>query len=149
LTKELVMALPDPLKLYREAINKFENGVNSLAARHIDSRELGMMINQFSKVSLGLQHLSTSSLERLYKRMDLPSRAEVAALAAALQRVEDKLDRLLPAPSSETIAPRPPRTRRPPPEPVAPPAAVEAKKPALKRATRRKPKAGGSDGSAA
>jgi hypothetical protein len=83
----------------------------------------------------------------MYKRMDLPSRSEVAALAAALQRVEDKLDQLLPAPTSEVIAPRPPRTRRPTPEPVATPA--EVKKTALKRATKRKPKTGGRDGSAA
>jgi hypothetical protein len=147
LIEEHAMPLPDPLKMYREAINKFENGVNSLAARHIDSKELGLMINQFSKVSLGLQHLSQSSLERMYKRMDLPSRSEVAALAAVLQRVEDKLDQLLPAPTSEVIAPRPPRTRRPTPEPVATPA--EVKKTALKRATKRKPKTGGRDGSAA
>lgn len=139
------MPLPDPLKMYREAINKFENGVNSLAARHIDSKELGLMINQFSKVSLGLQHLSQSSLERLYKRMDLPSRSEVAALTAALQRVEDKLDQLLPAPSSETIAPRPPRTRRPATETTAGPTAADAKKTAPKLAAKRKPKVGGHD----
>jgi len=143
LIEEHFMALPDPFKLYREAIDKFENGVNALAARHIDSKELGLMINQFSKVSRGLQHLSESSLERMYKRMDLPSRSEVAALAAALQRVEDKLDRLLPAPSSETIAPRPPRTRRPPAE--AAPVAAATRKPARKLPAKRKPKEGGND----
>lgn len=137
------MPLPDPLKLYREAITKFENGVNALASRHFDSKELGLVINQLSKVSLGLQHLSESSLERLYKRMDLPSRSEVASLAAALQRVEDKLDRLLPAPTSETIAPRPPRTRRPAAEAAA--NAADTKKPALKLAGKRKPRKGGSD----
>jgi hypothetical protein len=143
LIKEHVMPLPDPLKLYREAINKFENGVNALASRHFDSKELGLVINQLSKVSLGLQHLSESSLERLYKRMDLPSRSEVASLAAALQRVEDKLDRLLPAPTSETIVPRPPRTRRPAAEAAA--TAADTKKPALKLAGKRKPRKGGSD----
>ncbi|MCY1393350.1 hypothetical protein D3C76_386890 [compost metagenome] len=143
------MALPDPLKMYREAVNKFENGVNALAARHIDSKELGLMINQFAKVSLGLQHLSESSLERFYKRMDLPSRSEIAALAAALQRVEDKLDQLLPTPTSSTIAPRPPRTRRPAAKVPVDPTAPVARKAAPKLVTKPKPKEGGSDESAA
>ncbi|VVM96708.1 hypothetical protein PS862_04499 [Pseudomonas fluorescens] len=135
------MALPDPLKMYRQAITKFENGVNALAARNVDSKELGQVINQLSKVSLGLQHLSETSLEQLYKRMDLPRRSEIAALAAAVQRVEDKLDHLLPAPMNPAIAPRPPRTRRPALE-VAP-AAPDTRKAALRPAAKRSPKAGG------
>ncbi|MGY2187632.1 hypothetical protein [Pseudomonas sp. SDO5591_S426] len=138
--EDYVMALPDPFKLYREAITRFENGVNALAARNIDSKEVGLVIDQYSKVALGLQHLSQTSLERLHKRMGLPSRAEVNALAAALRRVEDKLDQLLPAPSNPAIAPQPPRTRRPLAE--VPPAP-------LKPASKRKRKAGGDDEPAA
>jgi len=107
------MALPDPFKLYREAVTRFENGVNAMAARNIDSKEFGLVIDQYSRVALGLQHLSQTSLERLHKRMGLPSRAEVDALAASLRRVEDKLDQLLPVPTTTPIAPQPPRTRRP------------------------------------
>ncbi|MDD1977586.1 MULTISPECIES: hypothetical protein [Pseudomonas] len=99
------MALPDPFRLYREAITRFENGVNALAARNIDSKEVGLVIDQYSKITLGLQHLSQTSLERLHKRMGLPSRAEVDALAASLRRVEDKLDQLLPAPTTTHATP--------------------------------------------
>ncbi|MCW2271916.1 hypothetical protein D3C77_37220 [compost metagenome] len=133
------MALPDPLKLYREAITRFENGINALAARHIDAKEVGLVIDHYSRVSHGLQHLSQTSLERLYKRMDLPSRGEVDALATALRRVEDKLDQLLPASRSAAIAPRPPRTRRP---------MVEASPAPVKPASKRKRKAGSDDDSA-
>lgn len=143
------MALPDPLKLYREAITRFENGINALAARHIDSKELGLVIDQFSKVSLGLQHLSEKSLERFYQSVDLPSRTEIAALAATLQRVEDKLDRLLPAATSKAVAPRPPRTRRPPVEVEPTPAASNARKTTPKVAAKRIRKKGGDDDSAA
>lgn len=128
------MALQDPFKLYREAITRFENGVNALAARNIDSKELGSVIDQYSRVTLGLQHLSQTSLERLHKRMGLPSRAEVDALAASLRRVEDKLDQLLPAPTGTAIAPQPPRTRRP---------LAQARPAPLKPAPKRKRKAGG------
>lgn len=130
------MALPDPLKLCREAITLFENGINALAARNIDSKELGLVIDQYSKFSLGLQHLSQASLECLHKRMDLPSRSEIAVLAASLQRVEDKLDQLLPAPASAVIVPRPPRTRRP---------LAEARPLPLKPASKRQAKKGSGD----
>jgi hypothetical protein len=133
LIEEYVMALPDPFKLYREAITRFENSVNALAARNIDSKEVGLVIDQYSRVTLGLQHLSQTSLERLHKRLGLPSRAEVDALAASLRRVEDKLDQLLPVPGSTPFAPRPPRTRRP--------LAVERQTP-LKRVSKRKSKEG-------
>ena len=133
------MALPDPLKLYRETITRFENGINTLAARHLDSKEVGLVIDQYARVSHGLQHLSQTSLDRLYKRMDLPSRAEVDALARALRRVEDKLDQLLPAVHSGALAPRPPRTRRP---------VVEAPPVPIKPAAKRKRKAGSDDDSA-
>lgn len=122
------MALPDPFKLYRDAITRFESGVNALAARHLDSREVGLVIDQYARVSLSLQHLSQTSLERLYKHLDVPSRGEVDALAASLRRVEDKLDQLLPAAASPQIAPRPPRTRRPPAEPLPAPRKVASKR---------------------
>ncbi|MVW88413.1 hypothetical protein EI969_21080 [Pseudomonas sp. PB101] len=122
------MALPDPFKLYREAITRFENGVNALAARHLDSREVGLVIDQYARVSLGLQHLSQTSLERLYKHLDVPSRGEVDALAASLRRVEDKLDQLLPAATCTQIAPRPPRTRRQRAEPLPAPRKAVSKR---------------------
>ncbi|MNQ60464.1 hypothetical protein D3C85_747450 [compost metagenome] len=133
------MALPDPFKLYREAITRFENGVNALAARHLDSKEVGLVIDQYARVSLGLQHLSQTSLERLYKHLDVPNRGEVDALAASLRRVEDKLNQLLPAAASTQIAPRPPRTRRPRAEPL--PASRKA-------ASKRERKEGNEDASA-
>jgi hypothetical protein len=139
LIEEYIMALPDPFKLYREAVTRFENGVNALAARNIDSKELGLVIDQYTRVSLGLQHLTQTSLERLYKRLDVPGRGEIDALAASLRRVEDKLDRLLAPPTSTAIAPRPPRTRGP---------LAEAGPALLKPASKRKKKEGIKDDSA-
>lgn len=122
------MALPDPFKLYRDAVTLLENGINGLAARHIDSKELGLVIDQYSRLTLGLQHLSQTPLAHLHKRMDLPSRAEVNALAASLRRVEDKLDQLLPAPACTAFISPPPRTRQ-----AQAPALTTTHKPATKR----------------
>ncbi|MBM7062528.1 hypothetical protein JQX08_17585 [Pseudomonas sp. UL073] len=103
--------IPDPLQLCRAALTKLENRVNAFAAEKMDSDEFARALNQYSKVSLGLQYLVEKSLTCVFERMDLPRRSEVQALASAVQRVEDKLDQLLPA--GEAVAARPPRTRRP------------------------------------
>jgi len=102
---------PDPLKLWRDAVTKLENDVNSLATGSLRSREVVRSLHQFSTLSQGMQQMLDKVIDGHLRRANLPSRREVAVLAESLQRIEDKLDRLLPA---DTAAPRPARTRRPP-----------------------------------
>lgn len=132
--------IPDPLKMCRDALTKIENGVNSLAARKMESGDFALAISGITKVTHGVQYISEKSLETIFKRLDMPSRQEVAALAAAVQRVEDKLDQLLPASEKAALIPRPARTRRPAPVEEAPAAAKPAAKPKAKKAAA-KPKA--------
>ena len=74
-------------------------------------------------------------IEGYLRRANLPSRKEVLEISESLRRIEDKLDRLVPAESAP--APRPPRTRRPanatPAEPPAPPPVVTKKTRAARR----------------
>ena len=118
--------LPDPFQLWREAVAKMEGNVNTLVAGSMESKELMGSLHQLSAVSLGMQQAFEKAIGAYLARVNLPSRKDVSELAAALQRVEDKLDLLLPAGAAGSAAPRPPRTRRPPPEEVAAPAAVAA-----------------------
>jgi len=127
--------IPDPFQLWREALTKLEGNANSLVTGSMDSQELVRTMHQLSTLSLNMQQAFEKAIGSYLARVNLPSRKDVGDLAAALQRVEDKLDRLLPA-GAALAAPRPPRTRRPPPEEVAP-AAVEAAKPAATKAARR------------
>ena len=117
--------IPDPFQLWREALTKLEGNANSLVTGSMDSQELVRSMHQLSTLSLNMQQAFEKAIGSYLARVNLPSRKDVSELAAALQRVEDKLDRLLPA-SAATAVPRPPRTRRPPPEEVAAPAAVAA-----------------------
>ncbi|MBO3278116.1 hypothetical protein [Pseudomonas schmalbachii] len=128
--------LPDPLKLCREALNKVETGVNEYATRRMESKEFAQVVSQVSKVTLGVKHVSEKSISGVYRRLDIPTRAEVDALADALRRVEDKLDLLLP--KQEAAVPRPARTRRPA---VAEAAVEEKAKAPAKRAAKPKAKA--------
>ena len=127
--------IPDPFQMWREALTKLEGNVNSLVTGGLDSQELMRSVHQLSNLSLGMQQAFEKAIGSYLARVNLPSRKDVSDLAAALQRVEDKLDRLLPA-SAGPAAPRPPRTRRPPPDEVAAPA-VETAPPAPAKPSRR------------
>ena len=134
----------DPLALWRESINRLEGGINKLATNQMESEQFAQALAQFSKVRLGMHHVSNKALAMIYAGLDVPSRSEVAALADTLQRIESKLDLLLPAQPSRV--PNPPRTRRAPhtPDTAKSPStrsAPPAPKPAARRARVAKGKA--------
>jgi hypothetical protein len=104
---------PDPFQLWRDAVTKLEGDVNSLATGSMKSQEVARSLHQFSTVSLGMQQMFERVIEAYLRKANLPSRKEVAELAESLRRIEDKLDRLVPAQALGVPAPRPARTRRP------------------------------------
>jgi len=107
--------IPDPFQLWRDAVAKLEDDVNSLVTGSMDSPEMMRSVHQLSALSLGAQQAFEKAVGAYFAKLNLPSRKDVAGLAAALQRVEDKLDRLLPPAAEATPPPpRPARTRRPP-----------------------------------
>lgn len=106
--------IPDPLQMWRKAIASLEASGNALANRAMGSDEFSSALHQMANLSLGMQQTFEKVLGTYLKRANLPSRAEVAELAQALQRIEGKLDRLLPAEARPDTATRPARTRVPP-----------------------------------
>lgn len=120
--------IPDPLQMWRDAVTKFENDVNAALTGSTKSQEVMNALQQFSGITLGMQQMFEKAVSAHLRRINLPSRKEVTELAESLQRIEDKLDRLLPTTAFESLAPRPARTRRPPgaAAAAAPPAAVPA-----------------------
>src|SRR5580765_1636587 len=130
---------PDPMQLWRDAVSKLESEVNSLATGSTNSQKVVRSLHQFSSATLGVQQMVEKAITAYLRSANLPSSKEVAELAESLQRIEDKLDRLLPADTTDEAS-RPARTRRPAvsvaaPVPVPEPAAVAkpAAKPAAKR----------------
>jgi hypothetical protein len=101
----------DPFAMWRDSLDRFEKSGNAFLTQNMESEQFSKALGVFLSASLGVWHLFGENLGKLYQHLDLPSRTEVTALAAAVQRIEDKLDTLLPkAPSTA----RPARTRRPP-----------------------------------
>ena len=105
--------LPDPLQTLRKAITKLETGGNALANRAMDSSEFSHALHQLTTLSLGMQQTFEKVLGTYLKKANLPSRAEIVELSQALQRIESKLDRLLPTEPTPAPRPRPARTRVP------------------------------------
>ena len=101
----------DPFAIWREQVDRLESGVNTFATSNMESEQFAKALALFLRASLGVHHVFEENLAKLYQRLNLPSRTEVAALAAAMQRIEDKLDMLLP-----TAPPvlQPARTRQAP-----------------------------------
>ena len=106
--------LVDPLQMWRDAVTKLETEVNSMATGSTKYDDVVRALHQFSSVSLGMEQLLEKVIGGYLRRANLPSRKEVLELAESLRRIEDKVDRLLPAEAGAAVlAPRPPRTRRP------------------------------------
>jgi hypothetical protein len=124
-TNEMASSLfPDPLQMWRDALTKFENDANAMATGSMKSPELMRSLQQATAVSAGMQQAFEKVVEGYLRRANMPSRKEVSELAESLQRIEEKLDRLLP----QEAMPRPARTRRP--QAAAAPAAEAAAAPA-------------------
>ncbi|WP_218510804.1 hypothetical protein [Variovorax sp. dw_308] len=121
--------IPDPLEMWRSALTRMEATVNEMFARQVSSSpQIAKVLDRSTKVTLGLQHVTDKAHAKALARLELPSRSEVQALAAAVQRVEDKLDQLMPATASRPA--RPPRTRRPAPVAAVATLALDGVKPA-------------------
>ena len=127
--------ITDPLALWRQALDQVETGVNDYATRKLADADFARLFASLSQWPLGLKHMTEQTQAELLKRLDLPSRSELAALAAAVQRVEDKLDQLLPPPAQHALHPAPKRTRQPPAPPQLPAAAPAKPVPSAKRAS--------------
>lgn len=129
---------PDPFQLWRDALTKFETNINAQAGDTVKSTELVRTMQQASTVAFGMNQAFEKAIEDYLRRRHLPSRGQLLELSDTLQRIEEKIDRLIPA--QRPLA-RPARTRRPPPRAdEADTAAEPAKAPARTRRA-----AGGAD----
>lgn len=131
---------PDPMQLWREAVSKLESEANALAAGSLESQEVVRTLHDLSRFGLSMEQTLEKVVGAYLSKVNLPSRRDVAALAQALQRIEEKLDRLQPPDGAPGVpATRPARTRRPPSSaPVPPPAAAPAAKSTRNSASRRR-----------
>ncbi|MFT3802153.1 MAG: hypothetical protein QM766_13130 [Burkholderiaceae bacterium] len=106
---------PDPLQFWRDALTRLEGEANNLASSTLKTPEAARSAQTLASMALSLQQFSDKAMSDHLRRLNIPSRKDVAELAESLVRIEGKLDQLLPLllPPSELDTPRPARTRRP------------------------------------
>ena len=102
----------DPFEMWRQVVTKLEGSINSMANNSMNSEQFTRALDQLSQVSTGQQTFE-KVLDGYFKTLRLPSQKDIAALADRLQRLEDKIDMLLPMGQREPVENRPLRTRQP------------------------------------
>src|SRR4051795_12195519 len=115
----------DPVALWRNMVGEMEKGFNSFANQAMASPEFSRVVNQVGGASAGAQKQLGDMMEKYLTGMNLPSRTQLANFGERLQVIESQLNEitaLLRQQHSNTgvapgagAAPKPPRTRRPPP----------------------------------
>ena len=116
----------DPVAMWQNMIGEMEKGFNAFANKAMESPEFSKVVNQVGGVSAGAQKQLGDMMEKYLVNMNLPSRAQMVGMAERLQSIEGQLNEIkallhqvhnssgAPA-GGYPAAPRPPRTKRPPP----------------------------------
>jgi SMC interacting uncharacterized protein involved in chromosome segregation len=116
----------DPVALWQNMIGEMEKGFNAFANQAMASPQFSKVVNQVGGTTAGAQRQFAELMEKYLLTMNLPSRAQMVGMADRLQSIEGQLNEIKAllhqmqgnaagAPGGSPQAPRPPRTRRPPP----------------------------------
>lgn len=106
--------IPDPLQWLRKTLDRVEGRANALAGRGLQCEPVLATLHRLNSASMLWRQALQTALDRHYKRLNLPTARDVAAIKATLQRIEDRLDSLASTHDAPTAqAPRPARTRKP------------------------------------
>jgi len=115
----------DPAAIWQTMIGEMEKGFNAFANQAMASPEFSKVVNQVGGVSAGAQKQLGDLMEKYLVSMNLPSRAQMVSMGERLQSIEGQLNEIKALlhqarnsgspEDGHPAAPRPPRTRRPPP----------------------------------
>jgi hypothetical protein len=84
----------DPLALWRDMLSKWETGFNDIANRNMAAPEFSRFMNQAMGMSVRMQHGLGELMGRYLTAMNMPTRADIAALGERLQGIEEQIARL-------------------------------------------------------
>ncbi|MEA2787047.1 MAG: hypothetical protein QOF71_3151 [Candidatus Eremiobacteraeota bacterium] len=118
------------MALWRDMLSQWETNANALANKTMASDEYSSSMHGAMGGMLKLQETMKQFMATYLANANLPSRAEVLAIAERIGGVEARLDRMnalleriadsrsanatSPAPAAAPARPRPPRTKSPP-----------------------------------
>lgn len=110
----------DPLALWRSVFSEWEKGYNAVATKAMASDEFSRTANRASQTAMQMQQTMAELVGRYLALMNLPGRADFAAIEERLKGIEDGIGRIAAAlergdgaSRGPDATPRPPRTKRP------------------------------------
>lgn len=116
----------DPVAMWQTMVGEMEKGFNAFANKAMASPEFSQAMNRAGGVAAGAQKQLGELMEKYLVAMNLPSREQVTGLGERLASIEAQIGEMkfmlgqlasgagVSQPSD--AVPRPPRTKRPPPE---------------------------------
>ena len=117
--------ITDPVALWQKMVGEMEKGFHAVATKAMETPEFTQAVTRAGGVAAGAQKQFGDLMEKYLLSMNLPSREQITGIAERLQSVECQLGEIKAMLSQMSAnsgvqqvgaAPRPPRTKRPPPE---------------------------------
>ncbi|MBN8508226.1 MAG: hypothetical protein J0L57_06385, partial [Burkholderiales bacterium] len=97
--------LPDPLDLLRRVVAQLENPANLQRGRGPQGEPVAKALQQLLSVALASGRVRAAAVDGVVRALNLPTGDDFAELLAVLRRIEDKLDRLVPADAGAATPP--------------------------------------------
>ena len=113
----------DPLAPWRDLVNQWEKGMNTLANTTMGSEQFSGGVNTAMNLSLRMQQKMGEVMATYLTTLNLPSKADITAVSERLASIEARLDHIASlaetvirgrATTTERVEVTPPRTKKPP-----------------------------------
>lgn len=107
----------DPMAMFRDAVTQWEKMANDFGGQFMGRPETAQAMHQATGLALKAQQGAHEAMAKLLSAANMPSKADIEALAARMAAIEASLARIetaiaVPA-TAASGAPKPKRTRTP------------------------------------
>jgi uncharacterized membrane protein len=85
---------PDFGDIWRDLLRQWEDAGNSLGIDAVKTAEFSQAMNHATNLSMAAQNLLTQTFSRYRAALNLPTRADVSALAEQLHAIEGRIEEI-------------------------------------------------------
>ena len=107
----------DPMAMMRDAVTQWEKMANDFGGQFMNRPETAQAMHNATGMALKAQQGAHEAMAKLLSAANMPSKADVEALASRMATIEASLARIESAlaagPAAASSAPKPKRTRQP------------------------------------
>jgi hypothetical protein len=109
----------DPFSFFREALNQWEKAANDMGSKMLGSDQTAALMHKGTTAGLQVQTAMKDGMNKALSAANMPSKADIEALAAQIGGLDTRLARIETLLSGKTevvavSASKPKRTKKPP-----------------------------------